>query len=149
MFERFTAPAVRVLFSARSEASQLGSLCLEPEHLLLGLMRDGKGAIGHLFAALSIQLADLLQDLKQRITPLKSYPPDMELPLSASTKRALQGAAEKADALCHDYIGAEHPLLGVPREGQSMAASILMERGMKLDRVRNDLADFLDRSSPE
>src|SRR6476659_2660699 len=126
MFERYTERARRVLFFARYEASQLGSISIETEHLLLGLIREGKGLTSRIFARSHLSL---------------------EIPFSAETKRVLQFAAEEADRLLHNYIGTEHLLLGILREERSVAASILMEKGMRLHTVREDIVQLLNEKT--
>src|SRR5215831_17673607 len=112
MFERYTERARRVIFFARYEASQLGSAAIETEHLLLGLIREGKGLTSRLFS--------------------KSH-------LSLESKRVLGHAAEEAERMLHNYIGTEHILLGLMREERSVAAVILTEKGMRLVGTREDI----------
>jgi hypothetical protein len=139
MFERYTERARRVLFFARYEASQLGSVSIETEHLLLGLLREGKGLTSRLFAGAHLSLADLRQEIESRTVARAKISTSVEIPFSAETKRVLELAADEADRLLHNYIGTEHLLLGLFREERSLAASILTGRGMRLESVRADL----------
>ena len=138
MFERYTERARRVLFFARYEASQLGSISIETEHLLLGLVREGKGLAARIFARAHLPLADIRREIESRSAFREKVSTSVEIPFSAGTKRALVAAAEEADRLLHDRIGTEHLLLGILRDERSVAASILMERGMRLQTVRDD-----------
>jgi ATP-dependent Clp protease ATP-binding subunit ClpC len=148
MFERYTERARRVLFFARYEASQLGSVSIETEHLLLGLIREGKGLTSRLFARSRLSLEGLRQDIEGRVGSREKTSTSVEIPFSAETKRVLDCAAEEADQLRHNYIGTEHLLLGILREERSVAASILIERGMRLATVREDVASLISERTP-
>ena len=99
MFERYTEEARRTLFFARYEASQLGGLSIEPEHILLGLMRDGHGFAGDLFARARMTLADVQRELADRNVGREKLAASVEIPFSAHTKRVLELSKEEADAL--------------------------------------------------
>ncbi len=147
MFERYTERARRVLFFARYEASQLGSVSIETEHLLLGLIREGKGLTSRLFARSHLSLEGIRKEIEGRTVFREKVSTSVEIPFSAETKRVLQFAAEEADRLMHNYIGTEHLLLGILREDRSVAASILAERGMRLNTVREDVVQLLNEKS--
>src|SRR4030081_847248 len=142
MFERYTERARRVLFFARYEASQLGSISIETEHLLLGLIREGKGLTSRIFARSHLSLENIRKEIEGRTVFREKVSTSVEIPFSAETKRVLQFAAEEADRLLHNYIGTEHLLLGILREERSVAASILMEKGMRLHTVREDIVQL-------
>ena len=144
MFERYTDRARRVLFFARYEASQLGSLSIETEHLLLGLFREGKGLTGRIFARVHLSLENVRKEIKNRTVFHEKVSTSVEIPFSAETKRVLQFAAEEADRLLHNYIGTEHLLLGILREERSVAAFLLSEKGMRLHTVREDIVTLLN-----
>src|SRR6187401_2848431 len=137
MFERYTERARRVLFFARYEASQLGSISIETEHLLLGLIREGKGLTSRIFARSHLSLENIRKEIEGRTVFREKVSTSVEIPFSAETKRVLQFAADEADRLLHNYIGTEHLLLGILREERSVAASILTEKGMRLNTVRD------------
>src|SRR5450830_1894647 len=147
MFERYTERARRVLFFARYEASQLGSISIETEHLLLGLIREGKGLTSRIFARSHLSLENIRKEIEGRTVFREKVSTSVEIPFSAETKRVLQFAAEEADRLLHNYIGTEHLLLGILREERSVAASILMEHGMRLNTVREDAVQLLDEKT--
>ncbi len=140
MFERYTERARRVLFFARYEASQLGSVSIESEHLLLGLIREGKGLMSRVLARSNVSAETLRQEVEGRTVFRAKVPSSDEIPFSAETKRALGFATEEADRLLHTYIGTEHLLLGILREEQSLAAAVLAGRGIRLGAVREDVA---------
>src|SRR5437763_324362 len=147
MFERYTERARRVLFFARYEASQLGSIYIETEHLLLGLIREGKGLTSRIFARSHLSLENIRKEIEGRTVFREKVSTSVEIPFSAETKRVLQFAAEEADRLLHNYIGTEHLLLGILREERSVAASILMEKGMRLNTVREDIVALLNEKT--
>src|SRR5580704_10792550 len=147
MFERYTERARRVLFFARYEASQLGSVSIETEHLLLGLIREGKGLTSRIFARSHLSLENIRKEIEGRTVFREKVSTSVEIPFSAETKRVLQFAAEEADRLLHNYIGTEHLLLGILREERSVAASILMEKGMRLNTVREDIVQLLNEKT--
>ena len=147
MFERYTERARRVLFFARYEASQLGSVSIETEHLLLGLIREGKGLTSRIFARSHLSLESIRKEIEGRTVFREKVSTSVEIPFSAETKRVLQFAAEEADRLLHNYIGTEHLLLGILREERSVAASILMEKGMRLNTVREDIVALLNEKT--
>ncbi|MBP7778767.1 MAG: ATP-dependent Clp protease ATP-binding subunit [Acidobacteria bacterium] len=147
MFERYTERARRVLFFARYEASQLGSISIETEHLLLGLIREGKGLTSRIFQRSHLSLDTIRKDIEGRTVFREKVSTSVEIPFSGETKRVLQYAAEEADRLLHNYIGTEHLLLGLLREERSVAASILMEKGMRLHAVREDIVQLLNEKT--
>ena len=147
MFERYTERARRVLFFARYEASQLGSISIETEHLLLGLIREGKGLTSRIFARSHLSLENIRKEIEGRTVFREKVSTSVEIPFSAETKRVLQFAAEEADRLLHNYIGTEHLLLGILREERSVAASILTEKGMRLAAVREDIVQLLNEKT--
>ncbi len=147
MFERYTERARRVLFFARYEASQLGSISIETEHLLLGLIREGKGLTSRIFARSHLSLEGIRKEIEGRTVFREKVSTSVEIPFSTETKRVLQFAAEEADRLLHNYVGTEHLLLGILREERSVAASILVEKGMRPNTVREDIVQLLNEKT--
>jgi len=147
MFERYTERARRVLFFARYEATQLGSHSIETEHLLLGLIREGKGLTSRIFARSHLSLESIRKEIEGRTVFRDKVSTSVDIPFSPETKRVLQFSAEEADRLLHTYIGTEHLLLGLLREEQSVASSILFEKGMRLTSVRDDIVQLLNEKT--
>jgi len=143
MFERYTERARRVLFFARYEAGRAGSPAVEPEHLLLALIREGKGLSARIFERARVSPDDVRRAIESQTTRWEATSSGDDLPLSASTKQALELAAQESDRLLHNYVGTEHLLLGVFREERSLAASILAERGLQINQVRDDIVMLL------
>ena len=140
MFERYTEKARRVIFFARYEASQFGAPSIEPEHLLLGLMREDKTLTGRFFPRAQITIEAIRREIEGRTLLRERIPTSVELPLAPETKRVLHYSYEESDRLQHRHIGTEHLLLGLLREERSMAAQILFERGLRLNAVREEIA---------
>jgi ATP-dependent Clp protease ATP-binding subunit ClpC len=138
MFERLTAQARRVLFFARYEASELGSIVIDTEHLLLGLIRECKGPTNRLFADAGIALDDIRDEVLRRVGVRTKISTSVEIPFGAAAKRVLEHTAEEAARLLHDYIGTEHLLLGLLHEQGCVAADVLTSRGLRLDGVRSN-----------
>jgi uncharacterized protein (TIGR03435 family) len=145
MFNRFTLRAKKVLFYARSEVSELGSSAIEPEHILLGLLDEGKGLGSRILARTGVALDEFRRDIVRGITGREKVPESDEIPLSASCKRVLQYAAEEADRLLHSYIGTEHLLLGLLREERSRAAEVLAARRLRIQAVRDAIVELMSR----
>lgn len=150
MFERFSERARRVLFFARDEASQLGSMSIDTEHLLLGLIRESKGLTARLFADAGIALDDIRDEVLRRVPARPRTSTSEEIPFSAAAKRVLQHGAKEADQLLHNGVGTEHLLLGLLGEHGSVAAGVLTSRGLRLDWVRERIVEILsDGERPE
>jgi ATP-dependent Clp protease ATP-binding subunit ClpC len=149
MFERYTEKARRVIFFARYEASQFGAPAIEPEHLLLGLMREDKTLTGRFFPRAQVSIESIRKEIEGRTLLREKISTSVELPLAPETKRVLHYAHEESDRLQHRHIGTEHLLLGLLREERSMAAEILYERGLRLNAVRDEIArqTGVDRNS--
>ena len=147
MFERYTERAKRVIFFARYEAAQLGSNSIETEHLLLGLIREGKGLTSRIFAKSHLSMESIRKEIEGRIVIRDQVSTSVEIPLSAESKRVLTFASEEAERLVHNYIGTEHILLGILREEKSVAATILHERGLRINTVREDIVQELNQKA--
>ncbi|MGB2717491.1 MAG: Clp protease N-terminal domain-containing protein [Vicinamibacterales bacterium] len=139
MFERYTESARRVLFFARYEASALGGLSIEADHILLGLTREAKGLVCEVFALSHVSLKQIRQEVEGRAQSGNKVPTSVEIPFSEDAKRTLLFAAEEADRLAHPHIATEHLLLGLLHEGTSPAAKTLAAQGLQLERVREEI----------
>jgi ATP-dependent Clp protease ATP-binding subunit ClpC len=147
MFERYTERARRVIFFARYEASQLGSSSIETEHLLLGLIREGKGLTSRLFSKSQLSMDSIRKEIEGRALYREKVSTSVDIPLSTESKRVLGYAAEEAERMLHNYIGTEHILLGLMREDACVAAGILQEKGMRLGSVREDIVQLLNEKA--
>ncbi len=147
MFERYTERARRVIFFARYEASQLGSNSIETEHLLLGLIREGKGLTSRIFSKSHLSMESIRKEIEGRALYRDKVSTSVDIPLSLESKRVLGYGSEEAERMLHNYIGTEHILLGLMREEKSVAAGILGEKGMRLSAVREDIVALLNEKA--
>jgi ATP-dependent Clp protease ATP-binding subunit ClpC len=148
MFERYTEKARRVIFFGRYEASQFGQPYIETEHLLLGLLREDK-ALTNRFLRSHAAVESIRRQIEKSVTIGEKLSTSVDLPLSIPSKRVLAYAAEEAERLGHKHIGTEHILLGLLREEDSLASQILKERGIELDKIRQELARVPAEKSSE
>jgi hypothetical protein len=146
-FERYTARAKQALFFSRYEAAQLGNSTIEPEHVLLGLVRAGQGWAGALFerAQLTPELART--ELPSPATAPEALPQSVIIPFGAETKRIFAGAKDEANRRRHRNIGVVHLLAGILRAEPSIAASILARKGLHLAVIRRDMDHLLNEGS--
>jgi ATP-dependent Clp protease ATP-binding subunit ClpC len=140
MFERYTEEARRALFFARYESSQYGALAIAPEHLLFGILRETGPLLERILSTVPETIEAIRKSVADRIQRQEQVPTSVEIPFSTATKRVLQYGAEESDRLLDNYIGPEHLLLGLLREGDSVAASVLGDHGLQLDEVRQRVA---------
>jgi len=147
MFDRYTEKARRVIFFARYEAAQYGSPLIEPEHLLLGILREDK-ALTNRFLRNHASVESIRNQIQARTVIREKVSTSVDLPLANDSKRVLAYAVEEAERLAHEHIGTEHLLLGILRESQSFAAQILAERGVEIAQVRADAAAGEGESRP-
>ena len=133
MFERYTERAKRAIYFARHEASQIGGDSIEPEHLLLGLLRELPAEVS---SRLHISIERVRSEVQSHALLRDGVSTSVGIPLSAESKRVLQYARDEADRLSHENIGTEHLLLGVLRESGSAAAGILARQGVRAPAVR-------------
>jgi ATP-dependent Clp protease ATP-binding subunit ClpC len=139
MFERYTEPARRTLFYARYEVTHLGGHSIETEHLLLGLLRQARGVVERIFTEADVTYEAVRTEIDEVSRELPKLSVSAEIPFSAATKRVLQYAAEEADGLAHRDIGIEHLLLGLLRERNATAERTLTQKGLVIDRVREQV----------
>jgi Clp amino terminal domain, pathogenicity island component len=139
MFERYTEKARRVIFFARYEASQYGSPYIETEHLLLGLLREDR-ALAKWFPGESNVEPGIRTEIEGQITQRERISTSVEVPLTEECKKALNLAVEESERLAHRYIGTEHLLLGMLRVEGSLAAKLLLKRGLKPGTIREQLS---------
>lgn len=146
MFDRYTESARRVLFFARYEVSERGGTAIETEHILLGVTREPKGLVARILTP--PMLEGIRREVEAQSVRREKLDESIDIPFSTETKRALQFTADEADRLGHDYIGAEHLLLGLLREDTSAAASMLKRHGLGLDAVRNKIVESMRDRTP-
>ena len=139
MFERYTESARRALFFARFETSQLRERSITPEHLLLGILREGKGISSQILRRANVSYDQIARQLEGDKKDREPVPTSVEVPFNPEMHDVLHLTMEEADDLAHSYIGTEHLLLGVLRKDQTSAAAILHRHGLTLDHVREQV----------
>jgi ATP-dependent Clp protease ATP-binding subunit ClpA len=142
MFERFTDRARRVIVLAQEEARLLNHNYIGTEHLLLGLAHEGQGVAAKALESLGIRLEALRSQVQEIIGQGKSAPIG-HIPFTPRAKKVLELSLREAKQLGHNYIGTEHILLGLIREGEGVAAQVLVKLGADLPRVRQQVVQLL------
>ena len=143
MFERFTDRARRVLVLAQEEARMLKHDYIGTEHILLGLIQEGDGVAAQALQSLGITQEEVRQQVEGIIGRGQQAPQGGHIPFTPQGKKALQLSLREAMQLGHSYIGTEHILLGLIREGEGPAAQVLVRLGADLNRVRQQVIQLL------
>jgi ATP-dependent Clp protease ATP-binding subunit ClpC len=146
VFERFTDRARRVLVLAQEEARLLNHNYIGTEHLLLGLIHEGEGVAAMALESLGISLEAVRAQVEEIIGQGQSAPTG-HIPFTPRAKKVLELSLREAKQLGHNYIGTEHILLGLIREGEGVAAQVLVKLGAGLDRVRQQVIQVLSGSA--
>jgi hypothetical protein len=142
MFERFTDRARRVLVLAQEEARLLNHSFIGTEHILLGLIHEGEGVAAKALESLGISLEAVREKVEETSGPAGSAPTGSP-PFTPRAKKVLELSLREALQLGHNYIGTEHMLLGLVREGEGVAAQVLISLGADLARVRQQVIQLL------
>jgi ATP-dependent Clp protease ATP-binding subunit ClpC len=142
MFERFSGRARRVIDLAQDEARMLEHNYIGTEHILLGLIHEGDGVAAKALQSLGISLDAVRQQVEQ-IIGRGQQAPSGHIPFTPRAKKVLELSLREALQLGHDYIGTEHILLGLIREGDGVAAQVLVKLGADLNRVRQQVIQLL------
>ena len=146
MFERFTDRARRVVVLAQEEARVLDHNYIGTEHILLGLIHEGEGVAARALESLGISLEAVRTQVQEMIGPGDEAPTG-HIPFTPRAKKVLELSLREALGLGHNYIGTEHILLGLIREGEGVAAKVLIKLGGNLDRVRQQVIQSLADTS--
>ncbi|MCP2164692.1 ATP-dependent Clp protease ATP-binding subunit [Goodfellowiella coeruleoviolacea] len=142
MFERFTDRARRVVVLAQEEARMLNHNYIGTEHMLLGLIHEGEGVAAKALESLGIALEAVRQQVEE-IIGQGQQPPSGHVPFTPRARKVLELSLREALQLGHNYIGTEHVLLGLIREGEGVAAQVLVKLGADLNRVRQQVLQLL------
>ncbi|MDO5628260.1 MAG: Clp protease N-terminal domain-containing protein, partial [Mobilicoccus sp.] len=142
MFERFTDRARRVVVLAQEEARMLNHNYIGTEHILLGLIHEGEGVAAKALESLGISL-DAVREQVQEIIGKGQQASSGHIPFTPRAKKVLELSLREALQLGHNYIGTEHILLGLIREGEGVAAQVLQKLGADLNRVRQQVIQLL------
>jgi len=142
MFERFTDRARRVVVLAQEEARMLNHNYIGTEHILLGLIHEGEGVASKALESLGISLESVREQV-QEIIGQGQQAPSGHIPFTPRAKKVLELSLREALQLGHNYIGTEHILLGLIREGEGVAAQVLVKLGADLNRVRQQVIQLI------
>ena len=145
-FDKFTDRARKVLTLAQDEAQRFNHNYIGTEHLLLGLVREGEGVAARVLENMNVELAKV-RTAVEFIIGRGDRPVVGEVGLTPRAKRVIELAIDEARRLGHNYIGTEHLLLGLVREGEGIAAGVLESLGVNLDKVRHEVIRVLSQSS--
>ncbi len=148
MFNRFTERARKVIVYAKEEARRFNHDYIGTEHLLLGLIREGEGVAAAVLQKLGLDLETIRLEVEKLVQPGPQTQVLGDIPFTPRSKKALELAAEEARALGHNYIGTEHLLLGLVKEGEGMAYRVLLNLGLDLGKLRNEVMELLGSGIP-
>jgi ATP-dependent Clp protease ATP-binding subunit ClpC len=143
MFDRFTDRAKKVMNLARQEAQRFNHEYLGTEHILLGLVQEGSGVAANVLKNMGIDLSKIRTEVEKIVKTGPSMVTMGQLPFTPRAKKVLELSMEEAGNLGHNYIGTEHLLLGLIKENEGIAAQVLINLGVKLEDVREEVLDFL------
>ncbi len=148
MFERFTEKAIKVIMLAQEEARRLGHNFVGTEQVLLGLIGEGTGVAAKTLKSMGVNLKDARIEVEKIIGRGSGFVA-VEIPFTPRAKRVLELSWDEARQLGHNYIGTEHLLLGLIREGEGVAARVLENLGVDLNKIRANVVKMLGDSKPQ
>jgi ATP-dependent Clp protease ATP-binding subunit ClpC len=143
MHDKFTERVRKVIFLAREEASRLQHDSIGTEHLLLGLLREGEGIAATVLTNLGLDLDAIRQGVENMVISTGGTLTIGEIPFTSNAKRVLELAVDEARQMGHNYVGTEHLLLGLIREGEGVAAKVLVDMGVDRKKVREETLKLL------
>ena len=147
-FEKFSERARRVLSLAQEEAQRFNHNYIGTEHILLGLVRETDGVAAKILSSLGVELGKV-RSAVEFIIGRGERPAQSEIGLTPRAKKVVELAVDEARRLNHSYIGTEHLLLGLVREGEGIAAGVLESLGVNLERVRGETTRILAQTQPQ
>ncbi len=148
MFNKFTERARKVILLAKEEAKRFNHDYIGTEHILLGLIREGEGVAAAVLQKLGLSPEKIRLEVEKLVQSGPSTMVSGDIPFTPKAKKVIELAMEEARSLGHNYIGTEHLLLGLIREGEGVASQVLMNLGLDLNRVRNEVITLLGSSGP-
>ena len=148
MFNRFTERARKVIILAKEEARRLQHNYIGTEHLLLGILKEGEGVAAAVLHRMDINFEKVRREIEKLVEPGVNVGKMGDMPFTPRAKKALELSGEEARAMGHNYIGTEHLLLGLMREGEGIAAQVLHGFGLNIDKVRSEIMNLLGAGIP-
>jgi ATP-dependent Clp protease ATP-binding subunit ClpA len=146
MWQRFTERARRVVFFAQEEAGRLGENYVSTEHLLLGLVRENDSVAARILDMMGVSLGRIRSEIERQVTRGDGRL-GQDMQLTPRAKRVIDLAYDEARQLSNNYIGTEHLLLGLIREGEGLAGRVLAKLGVELERTREEVRKLQDNDS--
>ena len=143
MWDRFTERAKHVVSAAREEATRLGSEYVRTEHILLGLCREPEGIAARALESLGVDIEALAMEIESQVTPRNAVVSGEDITFTPRAKKVLELAVEEARNLNHNYIGTEHILLGLVKEGEGIASKVLQDMKIDLERIQQEVMRML------
>src|SRR5216683_8346568 len=143
MYERFTDRARKVMQLANQEAQRFNHEYIGTEHILLGLVKEGSGVAANVLKNLDIDLRKIRLEVEKLVQSSPEVGTPGKLPQTPRAKKVIEYSIEEARNLNHNYVGTEHLLLGLLREQEGVAAQVLMNLGLKLEDVREEVLNLL------
>ncbi len=148
MFNRFTERARKVIILAKEETKRFNHDYIGTEHILLGLIREGEGVASAILQNMGLSLDKIRLEIEKLVQPGPATVISGDIPFTPRAKRVIELSMEEARSLGHNYIGTEHLLLGLLREGEGVAAQVLLSLGLDLNKVRNEVMELLGQGIP-
>ncbi len=148
MFERFTERARKVILLAKEEARKYNHDYVGTEHILLGLLKEGKGVAAAVLNNLGLGLDKITLEIEKLVQSGPSTKVNGDVPFTSRAKKVIEMAMDEARSLGHNYIGTEHLLLGLIAEGEGVASQVLINLGLDLGRVREEVMNLLGSATP-
>lgn len=148
MFNRFTERARRVILLAKEEAKRFNHDYIGTEHLLLGLIREGEGVAAAVLMSLGLDPTKIRMEVEKLVQPGSSSSVSGDIPFTPKAKKAIELSMEEARQLGHNYIGTEHLLLGLIKEGEGVASEVLLNLGLDTGKVRDEVMQILGSATP-
>jgi ATP-dependent Clp protease ATP-binding subunit ClpC len=149
MFDRFTERARKVIILAKEEAKRFNHDYIGTEHILLGLIKEGESVAAAVLQNLGLSLDTIRLEVEKLVQFGPSTIISGDIPFTPKAKKVIELAMDEARRLGHNYIGTEHLLLGLIKEGEGVASHVLMNLGLNLNKVRSEVIKLLGSSSPQ
>ncbi|MBI3999885.1 MAG: AAA family ATPase, partial [Candidatus Omnitrophica bacterium] len=148
MFDRFTERARKVIILAKEEAKRFNHDYIGTEHILLGLIKEGESVAAAVLQNLGLSLDTIRLEVEKLVQFGPSTIVSGDIPFTPKAKKVIELAMDEARRLGHNYIGTEHLLLGLIKEGEGVASHVLMNVGLDLNKVRSEVIKLLGSSAP-
>ncbi len=148
MFNKFTERARKVILLAKQEAKRFNHDYIGTEHVLLGLLREGEGVAAAVLQSLGMNLNNIRLEVEKLVQIGPTTVVTGDLPFTPKAKKVMELAMEEARTLGHNYIGTEHLLLGLIREGEGVASQVFANMGLDLEKVREEVIKLLGSTTP-